>query len=244
MKKLLLNSLFIILITSCSKWFKVKSGNGQTYIEDLKSEIMVVSTDDWKVGKRRKQNVSKGFKFKIKIPKIDKKDAKRLYAIGGIDSWIFKISKKERRGFQPIGHILYNIQNFGKVSDSITGHIYYHAAAASSEFRRHECPAFNHRKKISEFKLKKTPVKSYNLFIKKMGSYKTATIDTPSFSPVIFSGGASLKAEYTIELALMNAKAKVLYSKWIKLNNMIQIEREAEISVPSCTGIRTENLFN
>jgi hypothetical protein len=205
---------------------------------------MKTSSDDWKVGKKRNKLVSKGFKFQIKIPKIDKKYAKKLFSIGGIDSWIFRISKKERRGYQPVGHILYNIQNFGKVSDSITGHIYYHAAAASSEFRRQKCPAFNHRKKISEIELIKTDVKSYDLFIKKIGSYRTATIDTPSFSPVIFSGGKSLKADYTIELALMNAKDKILYSKWIQLNNIIRIESEVEISVPSCTGIRTENLFN
>ena len=89
-KSLLLNLLLIVLFSSCSKWFEVKTGNGQTYIKDFQTEIIEASVDDWKVGKSRKQLVSKGFKFKIKIPKIKPVDAQKLYRVVGVDSYILK----------------------------------------------------------------------------------------------------------------------------------------------------------
>lgn len=238
-------SIFITLLfilPSCSKWFKVKTGNGQIYIEDFHTHLIEAKVDEWKVGKNREKVISKGFRFKIKIPKIHKDDAKKLYQKGGVDSYIFRISKKERRGYQPVGHILYNIQNFSKVSDSITGHIYFHAAV-SGEFRKQKCPAFNHRKRITDLELVKTTTLPKDLFIKRMKSYRTATIDTPSFSPVIFSGGRSLLADFKIELALMNSKEKILYSKWLKIGNFIRVESEAEVSIPSCAGVKSENNF-
>ncbi len=236
--------LLLPLLTSCSKWFEVKQGNGQLYIDDLENSVIDIDESTWKVGKKKDQIISKGLKIKFKMPKIDKDNAQKLFNNGGINSWIFRINKKSGRGKKPIGHIIYNLQSFNNVSDSVTAYIYYHSAAAGSEFRRQKCPAFKHNKKITDYELIDTPKKSYDLFVRRKSSYKSVTIETPSFSPIIFSGDSSLVGTYFLDFALYNSKEKVLYSKWIPMRNLIRVNTEESIRIPSCTGVRSEVEIN
>jgi len=241
--KFLIISFSLFLITSCTKRFDVKEGNGQVYIDDIESSIFEIKEDNWLVGKRKIKEISKGIKFKFKIPKINKKDSAKLNRAGGIDSWIFKVSRLEKGRKRPIGHILYGLNKFNNVSDNITAHIYYHAAAAGNQFRRKKCPAFNHRKKIISFELLKNNSKSYDLFVKRKKIYRPSQMEKPSFSPIIFSGDNSLVGRFVVELALMNSTSHILYSKWVQLNNSIEVKMEKDVVIPECVGVRSEIAF-
>ena len=234
-------SLFCLLLSSCSKWVEVKTSRGQTFITNLKSEISEIEEDEWSVGINRKETISKGFKLVFKIPKIKPEDAKKIGLKNGPDSWLIRVNRVIRSRGMALGHILYSIEDLNSISDSVTTYIYYHSAAASSEFRRQSCPAFKHRKKIREIQLIDKNEKEVNLYINRKSQYSASNIERPSFSPIIFSGDRSLNGSYYIDFALYNSKTKYLHSKWIKMSNKVVVQGEIEISVPSCRGVTTED---
>jgi hypothetical protein len=236
--------LTLLLLSSCSKWFDVKSGNGQMYVSELTGEVFDLSVDKWSVGKDREIEVSKGFSFKVKIPKIKPKNAKKLFKKSKANAWIFRVTKIIRGSKNSIGHVLYDLENLGSVTDSISIFVYYHAAAMSSEFRRAKCPAFQHSKKIVDINLISTGTKPTQLFANRRTSYTSSTMERPSFTPIIFSGDKSLTGKYLIELALYNTKDKDLVSKWMPMNKMIEVESEIDIRIPSCNGVNTEDIIN
>ncbi len=241
MKFLLLSLIFL---SSCSKWFEVKTGNGQMYVNNLTGEVFDLSVDEWSVGKKKEIEISKGFQFKVKIPKIKPKDAQRLLSKSGANAWVFRVTKINRGSKNPIGHVLYDLANLGNVSDSISIFVYYHAAAMSSEFRRAKCPAFQHDKRVTEITLIPTKTEPNQLFANRRTPYRASNMERPSFTPIIFSGDKSLIGKYLVELALYNTKEYSLVSKWMPMNKLINVETERDIRIPSCAGVKTEELIN
>jgi hypothetical protein len=232
--------LLIFSIQSCTKWHDVKEGNGILYVHDVQSELHSLKDVEWKVGKNKDKMISKGFRFKFDIPKITSEDAYKLVNKHGIDSWIFKIIKQTRGRKNALGNIVYDLTNITRVSNDITVHVFYHAAAVSQNFRRFKCPAFGHRFKLEQFNTQDTNLKPSNVYANR-GSNLPVPIVKPSFAPVIFSGDLSLIGSYSIEYALFNSKEKKIFSKWYKANNKIEIASEGRVMVPSCAGVREED---
>jgi hypothetical protein len=214
------------------------------YVNELTGDVFDLSVDKWMVGKEREIEISKGFSFKVKIPKIKPKDALRLFNKSKANAWIFRVTKINRGSKNAIGHVLYDLENLGSVTDSISIFVYYHAAAMSSEFRRAKCPAFKHDKRIDDIDLVTTGTKPTQLFANRRTPYTSSTMERPSFTPIIFSGDKSITGKYLIELALYNTKDKDLVSKWMSLNKMIVVESETDIRIASCNGVNTEDTIN
>jgi len=232
--------LILLTITSCTKWHDVKEGNGILYIEKAVSEVHSLKDVEWKVGQSRDKTISKGFVFKFDIPKVDSDGAQKLFNKYGITSWIFRIKKITRGNSQILGHVTYDLSNITRVSSDITIHIFYHAAAVSQTFRKFHCPAFNHRYQLNNFSIKNTNPKEYDIFSLR-GQAVHGRIEKPSFAPVIFSGDTSLFGQYIVEYALFNKKEKKIFSKWYRANNIVEVQTEDRVILPSCSGIKEEN---
>lgn len=232
--------LVIFSFQSCTKWYDVKEGNGILYVDNAQSEVHSLKEIEWDVGQKRDETVSKGFQFKFDIPKIKSSDASKLINKHGIDSWVFKITKHTRGRKHVLGKVIYNLTNISRVSNNITVHIFYHAAAVSQPFRRFKCPAFNHRFRLNQFDITQTADNFHDVFARR-GKQLAGRLIQPSFAPVIFSGDVSLAAKYTVEFALYNSTQKKLYSRWYKANNTIDVATEDRVAVPSCNGIKEEN---
>lgn len=231
----------VLLVSfSCTKWHEVKEGNGILYVDDAQSAIHKAKEMDWEVGLKKDHTISKGIQFKFDIPKITSDDAAKLVNKYGVDSWIFKIIKSTRGRKQILGHIIYDLTNITRVSNDITVHVFYHAAAVSQTFRKFKCPAFNHRFRLDQFQITETPEKYYDVFANR-GARVPGALIRPSFAPVIFSGDLSLVGSYTVEFALFNSKEKKAFSRWYEANNRLDIITEDRVIVPSCSGIKEEN---
>lgn len=237
-----MQKVFFILVfisVSCTKWAKVQKSSGIYKIEKLNSEIFNIKNIDWKVGIKRGAIVSKGFSFKVDIPRIDSSGRDILYQKYGIDSLLYRVVKKQRGRTQRIGLLRFDFKNMSKITSDLTFHIFYHAASISDRFRRFHCPAFNHRFILKDFEIKSDNDDQFNLYTKN-GSYIKGKIEKPAFAPVIFSGGRSLKGEYYVEIALFNSSKKRIYSTFEKVGNSIKISQEQVVTVPSCIGIKEE----
>ena len=230
----------LILSLSCTKWAEVEETNGIHSIKNIEAEIFKLKDIDWKVGKSRGATVSKGFSFKMDIPKIDKKGREVLLEKYGIDSWIYRVIKKERGRTRRLGLVQFDLSNMSRTSTDITIYIYYHAASISKTFRQFHCPAFGHRLAIDDLNINSDNDGRFNVYSQRARSIK-GLVTKPAFAPVIFSGGKELIGEYYVEIALYNSKEKKSYSKFEKLANSISIESEKKISVPSCIGVKEEN---
>lgn len=238
MRGFLLTLLF--LSVSCTKWAEVQETNGIHKIEDINVSLHSEKIIEWKVGKKRGATVSKGFSFKVDIPKISESGRKTLFDKYGIDSWVYKITRMHRGRTQQLGLIMFDLGNMSRTTTDITIHIFYHAASVSQRFRHFHCPAFNHRLLIEDLDFEKTNHGEFDLYTKKNKPVR-GKVTKPAFAPVIFSGGRELKGKYYVEIALMNSKEKRLYTPFKKVSNYIEVDDEQTVSIPSCVGVKEEN---
>lgn len=229
--------LFISL--SCTKWSHVKSSNGIYQVSDVSAHIHSEKTLVWKIGKNRGAIVSKGFNFKVDIPKIDQEGRDILFREYGIDAWLFKISKISRGKKQHLDFVSFDFQNISRMTSELTLHIFYHAASVSDDFRRFHCPAFDHRYLINDIELNEDATDNFNLYVRRNQLIK-GRIHRPSLAPIISSAGKSLMGKYIVEIALYNSKEKRIYTSFKKLSNTIEVSSEHRVSVPSCIGVKQE----
>jgi hypothetical protein len=238
MKGFLLSLLFISV--SCTKWSEVEETNGIHVVKNISSAMHTEKMIEWEVGKQRGATISKGFSFKVDIPKIDSDGREELLEKYGIDAWIYDISKVDRGRKQHLGYVIFDLKNMSRITTDVTIHLFYHAASVSQDFRKFHCPAFDHRLLISDFDLVTKKEDEYNAYTKK-GTLIRGRVTRPSFAPVIFSAGTSLVGKYIVELALFNTQDKKIYSPFKKVSNYIEVKSEERVSVPSCIGIKEEN---
>lgn len=231
--------LVLLLLFSCTKHHKLHSKNGIFYFKDIKNSLSNLKEIDWNVGKQRKENVSKGFRFSIGLPSISEKAQKTLGRKYGIDSWVFRISRLKRGATQSLGYLYFNHKNINRTTQSFTASIYYTSAAVSKRFRLFHCPAFSHRKKITKLSIDSLKDESLDIYVRPLERV-AAAVTHMRFAPMILNGGLSMEGGYFVEYALYNSKSKQLYSKWKKVDGFIQVKKERSISIPSCIGIKEE----
>src|SRR5690606_13064087 len=103
--------------------------------------------------------------------------------------------------------------------------LYYSAAAVSNSFRNFKCPAFEHRKKITDIDFKSFKEKIDRLYVSRQESI-TSDINSGQFFPITFNAGKHLKGEYMVEIALYSSSLRTTYSKWLALYKKVSVEKE------------------
>lgn len=233
--------ILLIFLLGCDSKQKLESGSGLHYIKDLQFSIKDLKNIEWKVGRKRQHVISQGVFFELEIPKLDDKTANLLTNKYGIDSWIYKIEKQTRKGIQDIGYVQYHFKNFTGSIKSFSTKVLYHAASVSLDFRRFHCPAFDHRFYISDLELMTSQDRNMALYTTSEDVIRRR-VSLPSFSITSFSGGVSLRGKITAEIAFYNSRTKKVYGDFVSSNNFINIGQEEKISIPSCIGIKEEEV--
>lgn len=231
--------ILLVIFISCDKKHELLYGNGIYYLKDMNFEISDLRQIDWSVGRKRDKEVSQGFSFEIEIPKLSSSNVETLRKKYGIDSWVFRIIKDTRKQNQEIGYIQYDFNNFTSTVDSFSAKILYHAASVSMDFRRFHCPAFDHRFMIKDLELKDSNSRNKILYTTS-DDFIRRKISKPSFSILSFSGGRSLKAKFLVEVAFFNSKTKKTYGEFVSSSNIIEVDEEESVALPSCIGIKEE----
>jgi hypothetical protein len=232
---------FILIFIGCNSNQKLESGSGLHYIKNLDFKIKDLKNIEWKVGRKRQHLVSQGVFFELEIPKLESKMSSILTQKYGIDSWIYKIEKQTRKGSQVIGFVQYHFKNFTGNIKSFSTKVLYHSASVSLDFRRFHCPAFNHRYLIKDLELKESQDRNKALYTTSEDLIRRR-VSQPSFSITSFSGGVTLRGKITADIAFYNSNTKKVYGDFVSSNNFISIGEEEKVSIPSCIGIKEEEV--
>jgi hypothetical protein len=233
--------LFLFVASSCDKRHEISLKNGIFVLKDVKTNIIEAKEVDWKVGKSRDENVSKGIRVKVKFPKLSEESIDRLRKKHKVDSYIFRFSKFDRGRFSELGAFYLRFENISKNTNYISISLFYQSASVSKAFRSFHCPAFKHRFKIVDYELQdRKTLDKEDIYIR-LTEYVRGQVSQIRFAPNILPGGLSLEGKYVIDMAFYSTKNKQRFSKWHKVGKTLNIKREKKIAVPSCLGIKEEN---
>ncbi len=232
--------LILFTLLSCTKYNEVKKGNGLHYIENMYSKIDQVKEVNWKVGRKKNVDISKGLRLYVSMPNISPDGRELLEMKYGINSLIYRLNRVRRGASEPLGYFFFRLGNMTRTSKNFTLSLYYHAASVSKSFRMFHCPAFNHKFKLENFEINSSRMGDpQDMYVRGVGNI-AAKATRLRFAPMITSGGLSLKGKYTLDFALYNEKTKNRYSKWQRVDGVLDITKEVTKALPSCLGVKEE----
>jgi len=214
----------------------------------------VVSIDEmrvipWKVGKYRKDLLSRGIRFSFELPIIEDKDLEQLYNQKGIDAWLIKLNRKQGLHNDTLGYysmllVSPNPRNQSdlRFSSPKKGSIGINYAASSISMRLDEqpCPALNHRLLIEDYELKKENSPRQQWVVSGADDfYVSAKVTMISYSPITVNGGMELKGDYSLEIAFYNQRQKRRVSPFIPLYKVASVAKETEMAIKGCENFIT-----
>ncbi len=232
--------LFTLFASGCQEYADYKRNEHKVTIVPKNAGIGSADIAEWKVGPLRRQRVSKGLRVKLNFPVLDKEHIKDLVSSMEIDSWFIRVRKKTMVTSEVLDHfyVPLTVPGRGKTDlrikqiSSAFVNIYYSAAAISSRFAKFPCPAFDHRKFITDFEVTKVQGRQKSIRgNRRIPSYHSGKLKVYDYSPFPINGGKELSGEYQFEIALFNAKEKTKKSNWFLINDAVKITKEGSLGV-------------
>lgn len=239
MKQLLVCALFFCL--ACSRGHDLNKYENIYFLKDVDAQVNKFEPMDWHVGVNEERIVSKGIILNLDLIELSTQTKETLSKEFRVDSWLYRfyrITKEGRKDY--IGWVSISFDRISRSFQDFSVLIYYASAAVSRQFRSFKCPAFSHRKKLEDIEIKDFGKSIDKLFIARTDTV-TADINNGQYFPITFNGGKELEGDYFVEAALYSSSLRITYSKWFQLQNVLQINKEIEVSLPSCLGIKEED---
>lgn len=242
MKALLLT---ILLSYSCTQKAHLSKDAMGLKLTNVQMEMSHLNEIDWLVGKHKEAKVTQSLIFVVDMPKVGEDDLEHLTKTKNIDGWIIRVIAQRGSESQDLGS-LYTLFKSKKTSrgqgsgapSSVSIKIYYASAYPSERFRFFHCPAFDHRKRITEMKFSgdKEP---FEISVDFAIPYpeKSHLIE---LSPSSFNGGNSLVGEYFIEIAPYDSVKKLIHGNFKRIPRYLEVVTEENVSVKSCSGVHEE----
>ena len=235
-------------LSSCKKYSEYRTSFGSISIIPKNVKIKKAKIIPWSVGPLKKQKISKGISFQIRLPLLRHKHFTDLIK-KDIDSWVLRVNR-ERISAVTMKHLEYisvplavrlkqrSYKTFKQLKTG-TLNVFYAAATISNRLKRLKCPGLNHRKMIDKNKhIKIMP--EYSI---KKSIHVSAVYESPlelerhhfGYRPHTINGGNTLAGIYTFDLALYSSKEKKRMSNWFRLSNKVEITNEQEVFLKGCS---------
>jgi len=237
--------LTILLSASCSKNATFTRDAMGLRLTNVQMDIPHLNEIQWTVGKNKEAKVSQSFVFVITMPKVAEEDLAYLTELKGVDSWILRLIVQRGSVIQDLGSLYTRFKprrvargQGGGASSSVTVKVYYAAAYASERFRFFQCPAFNHRQKITKMNIA-GELKTFELPIEQVTHYREKS-HLVELAPSSFNGGHTLVGEYFVEIAPYDSEKKVIHSAFKRLPRYVEILSEETIPIRSCANVHEE----
>ncbi len=244
--KILLSSIFLILIYSCTEYASVRKTDSGMYVTPTQLKIVNHKDEVWRVGPLRRQTVSKGFRLDVTFPVFDREDLDDLIMKYGVNAWLIKIRRRSYYVNTVLGYIYIPLVVPGTQEKSkYRRHqikqgaisVYYAAAALSKRFENFSCPAFEHNKYLDKVDLEERSFNIDSFYVgRQTDEYVEARVEKFSYSGNILNGGQSLEGEYSIQVAMYNSQSKRRKSNFVELKDLFTITREKSEQISGCEG--------
>lgn len=230
----------LAFVYSCTKYAEVTRESFNDQVNRVNMDITYLKEAEWKVGQRNEATVTQSIAFLLDMPKVSEEDLAYLSSKHKIDAWIVRVITTRENKNQDLGsaYALFVPHQSGRgksrTPESISLKIYYASAYASERFRAMKCPTFNHNKRVTSMKIEGEN-KEFSINIGRPVPYgeKSQLVE---FRPNSFNGGNTLAGTYFIEIAPYNSKEKVIMGGFTRIPKTVVVEKEQEISIPSCAG--------
>ena len=232
-------------LSSCTKSTTVHKDGASTRLSDLQWKSSKLVEVTWKVGRSLRDIVSRNLTTVIELPNIDEDDEEFLQKTYGIDAWLVRITQITPASARiELGtlHVPFRGATKGRGGGlrvkSVSFSLTYAAAAMSERFRRFNCPAFSHDRRLDDYEIAGEQ-KPIEMVVVASSSYEEK-LKPNELVPTNFNIGHTMVGEYVIEVALLNTHAKKFYSSFHELPFHIKVSREKTVNVEGCAGVHEE----
>ncbi len=221
-----------------------KSGVG-VRLNNAEWQIDSPSEGIWKVGHLYRDTVSKSLTVVVHLPLLSQDDAEFLRTTYGIDAWVARVvqvtSSGSRMELAQLFIPFYAPQR-GRTSHlpvkAVSFALTYAASAISERFRRFQCPAFSHDRRLKDWNVIGEPV-PMEFQIAPSGRY-TEKLAISELVPTQLNIGNSMVGDYYLEVALFNNKERLLFSTFQQLPQHLKVISESTVSISGCAGVHQE----
>ncbi|MFP5459466.1 MAG: hypothetical protein ACLGG7_12090 [Bacteriovoracia bacterium] len=232
-------------LLACTKKAELKKDGVGVELAGLVWEIASTSEGRWKVGKHLTNTVTKNVNFVLKLPKIDSADMEFMASTYKVDAWLIRVIQTSAQNGRMELVTLYApfiartaARSPGQMMKSVSLNLTYAAAAMSERFRRFNCPAFSHNKRVDEWSVigDMAPI---SLVIQPQATF-SEKLKPSDLVPMTLNVGHTMVGEYTIEVALFSTATKQIYSSFRQLPQGLRVSSEYAIQVDGCDGVHEE----
>lgn len=241
--------ILLLLCSACHPHVRLTKVRDSVALNQIKTDLSELSLLDWKVGPGiKKIKISKGFRFKLNLPRLEGDDALSLYHHHDVDAWLIRVVRFRKSGaYETLGHVYAPLVRTSlrlktikpSTLQSVYVNIVYAAVAPSKRFENFVCPAFGHNKIIEDAYLEKRENlrSTDSFFISPQGQLRS-TAEKVSLAPAQFSGGTDLQGEYGVLLALYKVKGRELKSDFIQVDHRVVIAQEGQEYLKGCIDFK------
>lgn len=245
--KLRLSLILIALLglLACTKKAELKKDGVGVELAGLVWEIGSTSEGRWKVGKHLSNTVTKNVNFVLKLPKIDGTDMEFMAATYKVDAWLIRVIQTSAQNGRMELVTLYApfiarsaARSTGQMMKSVSFNLTYAAAAMSERFRRFNCPAFSHNKRVDDWTVVGEPA-PVSVVIQPQGTFNEK-LKPSDLVPMTLNVGHTMVGDYTVEVALFSTATKQIYSSFKALPQGLRVSAEDAIQIDGCDGVHEE----
>jgi hypothetical protein len=232
-------------LSGCSKEVTISRDGVGVSLKHAQWGISSLAEAKWKVGKYLSNTVSKNLNLVLSLPKIDSDDVLFLQTTYGVDAWLVRIIQSNSMSSRMELVTIYapfrarqSGRSNGRLMTSLSFNFTYAASAISERFRRFNCPAFSHDKRLNKWEIagEEIPIEIQV----RPGERFEEKLKLSELVPATLNIGNTMVGEYFIEVALFNTSQKQTYSSFQRLPFSLKVLSEDSIVVDGCAGVHEE----
>lgn len=235
----------LLCLLGCTKKAVLQRDGVGVRLSEVKWEVPTMSEGTWKVGRIYRDTVSKSLNVVLALPSLEGDDIDHLQEAFGVDSWLVRIIQNNSQGsrielitlfapFRGVQKGRASSQPVKAISFSLT----YAAWAISERFRRFQCPAFSHDRRLDDWKLVGEP--ELTEFPVAFAGNHNEKLTVSELVPTALNIGNTMVGHYYFEVALFSSSKKQIYSSFVRLPQHLQVISEKTVSVEGCAGVHSE----
>lgn len=235
----------LLCFLGCTKKAVLQRDGVGVRLSEVVWDIPIMSEGTWKVGRIYRDVVSKSLNIVLSLPPLESDDIDHLQSAFGVDAWLVRIIQANSQGsrielitlyapFRGVQKGRASRQPMKAISFSLT----YAAWAISERFRKFQCPAFSHDRRLDDWQI--IGEKGKTEFPVAFAGNHTEKLTVSELVPTALNIGNTMVGDYYFEVALFSSSKKQIYSSFVRLPQHVRVGSEKTVSIDGCAGVHSE----